>query len=77
MAKKKNKQKPVIECSSLPCICSKCALCKSGASKNNEDCLLVESRAICRNVSCDECTFTCERFTTILLRKDSFIDIIE
>lgn len=62
----------------LPCACYKCARCITQESLKDEECLAVEKKNKCENRDCDNCGFTCGRFTKTLpiKREDTLIYFI-
>lgn len=57
----------------LPCFCYRCGIYKSQQSLIDEECLSVEMKNICDNSDCDNCSYTCERFTESLDKKKTGI----
>jgi len=53
----------------LPCFCYRCAFCISQESRKNEECLAIEKMKVCKTNDCDNCSFMCSRFTTVLAAK--------
>ncbi len=46
----------------LPCVCHKCARCITRESLKDPKCLSVEEQN-CEDRDCNNCDFTCDRFT--------------